>query len=135
MSVKVIRALLLGAEAVAARVAGNPDRIVAGDVPVNAVLPALGIKELSLVPISAFDAQAEYSVVTTRVQVTVLDETYQDVAAIISLVRRACNFERGQIAGVDVISVLRDTVGPDMEDVAGNSIKTIDFKVTYHEPN
>lgn len=135
MSVKVIRALLVADGTVLARVAGNPDRIVVGDVPAIAVLPALGIKELSLVPISAFDAQAEYSVVTTRVQVTVVDETYQDVAAIITLARRACNFERGQIAGVDVISVLRDTVGPDMKDVAGNSIKTIDFKVTYHEPN
>lgn len=132
MSVKVIRALLLGAEAVTARVA---DRIAAGDVAVDKVLPAIGLTEVVIVPIGAFDAQAEYSIVTSRVQVTVVGKPYPDVAVLIDLVRRACNFERGQIAGVDVISVLRDTVGPDMGDVAGNSIKTIDFKVTYHEPN
>ena len=133
MSVKVIRALLLGASEVAARVPA--DRIAAGDVAVDKGLPAIGITEVVLVPIGAFDAQAEFSIVTSRVQVTIVGKAYPDVAALIDLARRACNFERGQIAGVDVISVLRDTVGPDMEDVAGNSIKTIDFKVTYHEPN
>jgi len=132
MSVKVIRALLLGAEAVTARVA---DRVAAGDVAVDEGLPAIGLTEVVAVPIGAFDAQAEFSIVTSRVQVTVVGKAYPDVISIINLARRACNFERGQIAGVDVISVLRDTVGPDMEDVAGNSIKTIDFKVTYHEPN
>lgn len=132
MSVKVIRALLLGAETVTARVA---DRIAAGDVDADRGLPAIGLAEVSMMPIGAFDAQSEYSIVTSRVQVTVVGKTYPDAIALIDLARRACNFERGQIAGVDVISVLRDTVGPDMEDVAGNSIKTIDFKVTYHEPN
>jgi hypothetical protein len=132
MSVKVIRALLLGADAVTARVA---DRVAAGDVAVDEGLPAIGLTEVVAVPIGAFDAQAEFSIVTSRVQVTVVGKAYPDVVSIINLARRACNFERGQIAGVDVISVLRDTIGPDMEDVAGNSIKTIDFKVTYHEPN
>ena len=132
MSVKVIRALLLGAGAVTARVA---DRIAAGDVDVDKGLPAIGLTEVVAVPIGAFDAQADTSIVTSRVQVTVVGKTYPEVVAIISLVRRACNFERGQIADTSVISILRDTVGPDMEDVAGNSIKTIDFKVTYHEPN
>lgn len=132
MSVKVIRALLLGAEAVTARVA---DRIAAGDVAVDKGLPAIGLTEVVTVPVGAFDAHAEYSIVTSRVQVTVVGKPYPDVVAIINLARRACNYGRGEIAGTSVISVLRDTVGPDMEDVAGNSIKTIDFKVTYHEPN
>ena len=132
MSVKVIRALLLGADAVTARVA---DRIAAGDVAVDEGLPAIGLTEVVAVPIGAFDAQAEFSTVTSRVQVTVVGKAYPDVIAIINLARRACNYGRGQIAGTSVISVLRDTVGPDMEDVAGNSIKTIDFKVMYYEPN
>lgn len=133
MSVKAIRALLLADGAVVSRV--PLARIAAGTVPVDAGLPALGLTEVSIVPIGAFDAQSEFSTVTSRVQVAVVGKTYQDAQAILDLVRRACNFQRGQIAGVDVISVLRDTVGPDMEDVAGNTIKTIDFKVTYHEPN
>lgn len=132
MSVKVIRALLLGAEAVTARVA---DRIAAGDVSADKGLPAIGLTEVVAVPIGAFDAQADTSIVTSRVQVTVVSKTYPEAVAIVGLVRRACNYGRGPIADTSVISVLRDTVGPDMDDVAGNSIKTIDFKVTYHEPN
>lgn len=135
MSVKAIRALLLAHGAVLARVSGNPDRIAAGDVPADALLPALGIKEVSAVPVGAVDAQAEYSIVTSRVQVTVVGKPYPVVKEILDLVRRACNFQRGQIAGVDVISVVRDTVGPDLGDTAGNTIKSIDFKVMYHEPN
>lgn len=133
MSVKAVRALLLGAASVTARV--HADSIVAGDVPAKASLPALGIMEISSVPVGAFDAHAEYSVVTSRVQVTAMAKEYPDVKALIDLVRRACNFQRGPIAGVSVISVVRDTVGPDLEDLAGNHIQSIDFKVTYHEPN
>jgi len=135
MSVKVIRALLVGAAAVTARVPNEPDRIVVGDIPAEAPLPAIGIKEVSCVPVGAIDAQAEFSVVTSRVQVTLVGKPYPDVKALADAVRRACNFQRGQIAGVDVISVLRDTVGPDLGDLAGNSIKSVDFKVTYHEQN
>nr|WP_314540137.1 DUF3168 domain-containing protein [uncultured Massilia sp.] len=132
-SVKAVRALLLAAKDVTARVPA--DSIVAGDVPVDAALPALGIKEVSSVPIGAFDAQAEYSVVTSRVQVTAMAKAYPDVKALLDLARQACNFQSGQIAGVSVISVVRDTVGPDLQDVAGTYFQSIDFKVTYHEKN
>ena len=72
---------------------------------------------------------------TSRVQVTAVGKPYPDIKALLDLVRRACNFQRGQIGGIDVVSVVRDTVGPDLGDTAGNTIKSIDFKVTYHEPN
>lgn len=133
MSVKVIRSLLVGASAVVARV--PTDRIVAGLVKESAALPAISITEVSSVPFGAIDGQAEYSVVSSRVQVTVMGTAYPDVKALIDLVRRACNFQRGAIAGVDVVSVVRDTVGPDLSDAAGNSFQSIDFKVTYHEQN
>jgi hypothetical protein len=133
MSVKVIRALLIGAPAVVARVPA--DRIVAGVVKEGTALPALGITAVSSVPVGAIDGLAEYSVVTGRVQVTAMGKEYPDVKALIDLVRRACNFQRGVIAGVDVISVVRDTVGPDLSDDAGNRFQSIDFKVTYHEQN
>jgi hypothetical protein len=134
-SVKAIRALLAAAADVTARVPA--DRIVAGGVKEDTALPALGLTEVSSVPVGAFDAQAEYSVVTSRVQVTVMVERsgYPEMKALLDLVRRACNFQRGQLAGVDVISVVRDTVGPDLEDMAGNHFQSIDFKVTYHEKN
>ena len=133
MSVKVIRALLAGAAAVVARVPA--DRIVAGVVREGTALPALGITEVGAVPVGAIDGQAAYSIVTSRVQVTAMGQAYPDVKALVDLVRRACNFQRGLIAGVSVVSIVRDTVGPDLADDAGNSFQSIDFKVTYHEQN
>lgn len=133
MSVKAIRALLLADAAVITSV--PVDRIAAGDVEADASLPAIAITEVSLVGIGAIDAHAEYLLVTSRVQVTVVAKEYPEAQALIGLVRRACNFQRGQIGGVDVVSVVRDTVGPDLTDAAGNPVKSIDFKVTYHEPN
>lgn len=133
MSVKVIRALLVGAAAVVARVPA--DRIVAGVVKEGTALPALGITEVSSAPVGAIDGQAAYSIVTSRVQVTVMGQAYPDVKALVDLVRRACNFQRGLIAGVNVVSIVRDNVGPDLEDDAGNRFQSIDFMVTYHEQN
>lgn len=132
-SVKAIRALLVGAPAVTARMPASS--IVAGDVPVDAPLPALGIQEIGSVPVGAFDAQAECSVVTARVQVMAMSKAYPEVKELLALVRRACNFQRGQLAGVDVISILRDVVGPDLQDAADTHFQSIDFMVTYHEPN
>lgn len=133
MTTKIIRALLVAAPAVTAKVPS--ERIVAGIVKEGAPLPALGITEIGDVPVGSFDAQAEYSVVTQRVQVTAMCKTYPEVKALIKLVRRACNFQSGQIAGESVISIVRDTIGPDLDDAAGNCFQSVDFKVTYHEQN
>jgi Protein of unknown function (DUF3168) len=133
MTAKIIRALLAGAPEVTEKVPA--DRIVAGVVKEGTALPALGITEVGDVPLGALDSQAEYSVVTQRVQVTAMCKTYPEVKALIKLVRRACNFQSGQIGGESVISIMRDTVGPDMDDVAGNCFQSIDFKVTYNEEN
>lgn len=133
MSVKVIRALLAANAATTAAVPA--DRIVAGVVPVDTALPALSITHISTVPIGAIDAAAEFSLVRTRVQVTVVTADYPAGKELADIVRRACNFERGLIAGVDVVSITRDTVGPDYQDQAGAHFGSIDFMVTYHEQN
>lgn len=130
-SVKAVIALLK-ADAGVFAIAG--DRVSAGDVPLTATLPAIGVREVSSVPIGAFDAQAESSLVTSRVQVTVHVKTYPEIAAVLKAARQACNFERGRIAGVDVVSVVRDLVGPDLEPPDAHA-KSIDFMVTHYEPN
>jgi len=132
MSVKAIRALLAGSALVTASVA---DRVMAGDVPEGTAMPALGIKEISSVPVGAIDAQAEQSVVVTRVQVMVMAKAYPEVKPLRDLVRRACNFQRGLIGDADVISIERDTIGPDLQDGAGNHFQSVDFKVTHYEQN
>ncbi len=133
MSVKVIRALLAASQATTAHVPA--ERIVAGVVPVGTQLPALSITHISTTPIGAIDAAAEFSLVRTRVQITVMTQDYPTGKLLADLVRRACNFKRGLIAGVDVASVMRDTVGPDYQDQAGAHFGSVDFMVTYHEQN
>jgi hypothetical protein len=133
MTAKIIRALLVGATEITSDV--PVDRIVAGTVKAGTPLPALGITEIGGAPVGSMDAQAEFSIVTERVQVTAMCKTYPEVKALLKLVRRACNFQRGTIAGENVVSIVRDTVGPDLDDPAGNSFQSIDFKVTYYEQN
>jgi hypothetical protein len=133
-AVKVIRALLVASAPVTALV--PVAQIVAGVVPQGVTLPAVAITDVSSVPVSAIDAQAEFSLVTSRVQVTLMAKDYPTVKTLMEVARKACNFARGTIAGVSVVSVVRDTVGPDFsDDAASIHFQSIDFKVTYHEQN
>jgi hypothetical protein len=133
MSVKVIRALLVANAATTAVVPA--ERIVAGVIPADMALPALSLTHISTVPIGAIDASAEFSLVRSRVQVTVVTVEYPAGKELADVVRRACNFERGLIAGLEVASITRDTVGPDYQNQAGDHFGSIDFMVTYHEQN
>ena len=130
-AVKAVFALLSAAPGVVA-VAG--DRVYSGDVPLDTARPVIAVREIGNNREGAFDAQADASLVTSRVQVTVHVKTYPEVAAVLSAARRACNFERGVIAGVDVVSIVRDLVGPDLDFPDGWG-KSIDFMVTHYEPN
>lgn len=133
-AVAAIRALLVANVAVTALVPA--DKIVAGVIRQGTALPALGVSHISTVPISAMDAQAAFNLVTSRVQVTGMAKSYPEVKALLAAVRKACNYAHGIYAGVAVVSVVRDIVGPDMSDGdAGIEMQTIDFKVTFHEPN
>jgi hypothetical protein len=133
-AVKAVRALLAASAPVIAICPAV--RIMAGIVPQGTAMPSLSIMHVSTVPISHVDAQAEFNVVTSRVQVTIMASSYAGVKPLLDAVRKACNYQRGTIAGVDVASILRDTVGPDFSnDDASVYYQTIDFKVTFHEPN
>lgn len=133
-AVEVIRELLVGDAAVTA--ISPADRTMAGTIRQGTELPALSIVHISTVPIGAIDAQAEYNLVTSRIQVTAMAKDYPDVKTLLGAVRKACNYERGSLAGIEVASIVRDTVGPDQENPdAGICMQTMDFKVTFHEPN
>lgn len=130
-AVKAVRALLMDDPRVVV-VAG--DRVYAGDIPLKVTLPAISVREISSVPLGAIDGQAETSLATSRVQVTVHVKTYPEIDGALRAARQACGFERGQIGGVDVVSIVRDMIGPDLEYTSGHA-KSIDFMVVYHEPN
>lgn len=133
-AVKAIRALLVAASPITAICPAA--RIISGVVPQGTAMPAISLLHVSTVPFARMDAQAEFNIVTSRVQVTIMASSYPGVKPLLDAVRKACNYQRGVLAGVDVVSIVRDTVGPDFSnDEASIYYQTIDFKVTFHEPN
>lgn len=132
-AVKVIRALLVADAAVAAAVG---TKIFAAVVPQATALPAICINEISVVETPRIDAASSYALVTSRIQVTVMEKEYPALKDLMAKVRKACNYERGSIAGISVNSITRDVVGPDMlDDDAKIFMQTIDFRVVHHESN
>lgn len=133
-AVKVIRALLIGSAPVTSLCPAV--NILAGVVAQDKAVPALSITHISTNPISRIDAQAVASIVVSRVQVTVIAANYPAVSPLLDAVRKACNYQRGIVAGVDVISIVRESLGPDFSNDAGSiHFQSIDFKVTLNEPN
>lgn len=133
-AVKVVRALLIASAPVAVIVPAA--KIAAGTVPQATVLPAISITHVGTIPLSRIDAQADFALVTSRVQATVMAKDYATVKAVLVAMRKACNYQRGIIAGVSVASILCDMVGPDFaNDDATIYYQSIDFKVAYQEPN
>ncbi|NML61832.1 hypothetical protein HHL21_12250 [Massilia sp. RP-1-19] len=132
-AVVVMRSLLL-AHAPVAAIVGS--KVFAGSVPQGTALPAIGIKEISRPERITIANGGPATLVTARIQVTVYGTSYPQQKALLLAAKLGAGVHTGTIAGVDVRSVLRDTVGPDMGD---ESVPTFeqsrDFKVTYIEPN
>ena len=128
---KVIHSLLNGAAGVSALVA---DRIYPSPLPQGVTLPALAVEHISTVDLPTIDAAAPYALVQSRIEVTALAKDYPTQKSLIEAVRQACQFESGVIAGVTVVVVLRDGVGPDLRDDDMQVFsQSIDFRVVYHE--
>jgi hypothetical protein len=129
---KAITALLLDTAGVAALVS---DRVYPGQLPQGTRLPAAVVEHIDTNELTTLDAAAEFGLVRSRIQVTVLASTYPAQKALLEQVRLACNYQRGSIAGVWVVSVIRDTVGPDLrDDDRGVFYQSVDFQVTHQEP-
>lgn len=135
MDVKAIRTLLLADPAVMG-IVSDQDKVVAGTVRTGTELPAVGIRHVSGRYIGKIDAQAPYSLAEGRVQVTAMAKDYPGAKALQRAVRKACNFKSGEIGGVTVVSILCDGPGPDLSDHAASiEYQSLDFLVTFHEPN
>ena len=129
---KVIRSLLMAASGVTALVS---DRAYPHIIPQGATLPALAVEHISTVDLFTLDASAAYGLTQSRIQVTAIAKDYVTQKALLEEVRKACTYQRGTIAGVGVVSVLRDGVGPDIrDDDVGIFTQSVDFLVTYREP-
>lgn len=100
-------------------------RIKEGDLPVNTTLPAIAITRIDRVPLNMIRTNETPKVQTERVQVSALVKGVEGtpaglgkkgVDALLALILAACPSQRGVIAGVNVDSIVPDTVGPDLAD-------------------
>ena len=131
--VQVMLELMLAHAPLAALVGGN---IMAGTIPADAGLPAVGVKEVSRTELDTVARGGATSLVTARVQVTAYAGSYPAMKDVLAATKLGAGTFTGMVAGVYVCSVLRDGVGPDLSDDApGLYEQSRDFKVTYHEPN
>lgn len=128
-AIAIMRALLMAHPPVVDLVGDN---VYAGDVDYEQV-PAIGLSEVSRREQDTVGRTSR--MVTSRVQVTVHAKSYAEQKELLQAARLSEGVFTGIHAGVAVRSVLRDIVGPDMEDTeAGLFQQSRDFIVTYLEP-
>lgn len=120
--VVVIRALLVANTALLSAVPAS--KIMAGVIPINTVLPAISIAQISGMTRNTISMNDVQVLATDRVQVTVMAKTYAEQKRILELVRSACPNTRGQVNGVQCESVWSDMTGPDIFD----AVETIYFQ-------
>ena len=109
-------------------------RIYPSRLPQNTVMPAIAYELISGMESPVIDAQAGQALMASRVQVTAMAKNYKEVKDTLEAVRLACLYKSGLIANVRVLSVLRDSVGPDLrDDDLALYLQSIDFMVRYYE--
>ena len=107
-------------------------RIFAGAIPINTVLPAIAVTQVSGVQRNTLGMNAASYMVTDRVQVTVLGKTYALQKSYMALVRAALPNTRGTVNGFSVESILQDSDGPDLYDSAAVIYQqSTDFMVRF----
>lgn len=88
-------------------------KIMAGVIPINTVLPAISIRQISGIEWKMIRRSGN-EMVTERIQVTVLATTYPKQKEILELIRSALPTVRGDVYGFVVDSIVPDIDGPDL---------------------
>lgn len=132
-AVLVIRALLIAHAPVTAIVG---QRVHAGIVPAGTLFPMVHIKEISRAERHTVGLDGQYVMVTARVQVTAIAKSYSEQKALLQAVKLGPGAHTGVIAGLNVRSITREPVGPDLYDSETDIYEqSRDFKVTFLELN
>ena len=128
---QVIKSLLSGSSSVAAVVGA---RIYPGKLPQNTTMPAIAYEYVSGMEMPPIDAAAGQQLVRSRVQVNAMGKNYGDVKAVQEAVRLALLYRSGVIAGVTVLSITRDVIGPDSrDDELALYLQPVDYMVLHYE--
>lgn len=134
---KAIAYLLGNAAALTSLLANGAASIYPGQAPQGAALPLVVYEFVSGQQLTTIDANAPFGLMQARIQVTVLAAhgDYVTLKSALEQVRIACNYQRGVFNGVRIVSIIRDSVGPDLrDDDLQVYTQSIDFQVTYQEP-
>lgn len=129
--VAVVRWLLANNSAVLAALGAGPpaaaDRIKAGDLPLNTVMPAISVTQVDSIPLNFIRINETQKMYTERVQVSVLFKGpqgspaglgYPGVVAMMKLIPPACPSQRGTVNNIVVDSIVPAGEGPDLSDDA-----------------
>lgn len=113
------------------------DRIRAGKIPANVPLPAISVSEVDGYERETIARRQATSNMVSRVQVTVVAESYGAQKALIQATKLGAGVHTGTVAGFSVKSVLPGGVGPDLNNLDNDGIyeQSRDFLVTFSEPN
>jgi hypothetical protein len=127
----VVYALLSGATPVTALVGTKIYPTVA---PEATLAPFISFQLISNVRNGAIDAQATRHVAVSRIQVNLVAVAYATLKAMRATVIAACQFQRGTIAGISVISVLPAGDSPiSFDGELGLFHQAVDLAVTLYE--
>ncbi|MDN4632314.1 hypothetical protein QCD71_12370 [Sphingomonas sp. PsM26] len=128
--VDIIGALLRGSDTIAAAV--PVERIKAGSLPDNTVLPALLVRSVSLVERQML-RRGTWVRQSERIAVTVRAGSYREQREILRLVRNVCAGQLGALAGLgSSVSSQSAGTGPDVRGPADSFEQTQDFKVSFN---
>lgn len=123
--VAVVRYLLTQAAAVTAIIPAA--RIIAGDLPLNTVMPAIAVMEIDSQPRNTVAMGLSNKLHTERVQVSVLFKGPQGtppgtglpgVKGVLALLLAAVPHTHGTVNGFNVVDIRPESEGPDLQDVA-----------------
>lgn len=129
--VAILRSLLIASDEL--KLVVPEAQIKSGVLPIGIPIPALALTEVVQTEIPRIDG-LDPILCNGMVQVSVFALSYPQQKQIMRLVRRACNYKNGVLAGFETVSVTRESNGPDFQDTDSNIfMQTITFSVVYYE--
>jgi hypothetical protein len=109
------------------------EHIKGGMLPDGIGLPAILVRTVSLIDRQTL-AREDWVRSTARVSVTVRAASYVDQTDIIAMVRSCCPGAFAAIGGAMRVSILTDSLGPDLIGPGNSFEQAQDFKVSFDAP-
>ena len=107
-------------------------KIMAGVIPLNTVLPAVSVAQISAMSHNDIAMDSSPKLITERVQVTVMCKSYPQQKQLLVLVKAALQNTYAVVAGFQCYSIIDDIEGPDIQDVSLDIyFQSCDFMVRF----